>query len=429
MTDDKILDIIIGLCDDVAWERPADEQKLFDYTAQGSAPEKLTRLAEAFGLMLVKVEGRDLHNTRLIEQLSKQNKELEEAKAILKQKNIHLIGIMQESLSGHGIIGQSPKMQECIKLASHIAKNPINTMLLGETGTGKEVFAKYIHFHSPRRENPFVPVNCTAIPETLFESEMFGIEKGVATGVNQRKGLFEEANGGTLFLDELADMSLVNQAKLLRVLEEREIYRVGSAKAIPVDVKVISATNANLQKAMQEGKFREDLYYRLAVTEINIPPLRKRGEDILLLAQKFLDRYCRQIGREPLYFSEKVKQAFLKYEWKGNVRELNNEMERLSVLCFSSLVEFSDLSMRIQEFFANEYFAEKEELIKEEKKPILTENPHVVPQEKSFNLEERETQLIKEALDFCQGNRSKTAKLLGITREGLRKKLLKMQLD
>lgn len=424
MTDDKILDIIIGLCDDVAWERPADEQKLFDYTAQGSAPEKLTRLAEAFGLMLVKVEGRDLHNTRLIEQLSKQNKELEEAKAILKQKNIHLIGIMQESLSGHGIIGQSPKMQECIKLASHIAKNPINTMLLGETGTGKEVFAKYIHFHSPRRENPFVPVNCTAIPETLFESEMFGIEKGVATGVNQRKGLFEEANGGTIFLDELADMSLVNQAKLLRVLEEREIYRVGSAKAIPVDVKVISATNANLQKAMQEGKFREDLYYRLAVTEINIPPLRKRGEDILLLAQKFLDRYCRQIGRESLHFSEHVKQAFLAYEWKGNVRELNNEMERLSVLCFTSCVEFSDLSARIQEFFAN-----NEELIKEEKKPILTDIPQNAYEEKSFNLEEQEIRLIKEALDFCQGNRSKTAKLLGITREGLRKKLLKMQLD
>lgn len=421
MNDDKILDIIIGLCDDVAWERRADEQKLFDYTAQGSAPEKLTRLAEAFGLMLVKVEGRDLHNTRLIEQLSKQNKELEEAKATLKQKNTHLIGIMQESLSGHGIIGQSPKMQECIQLASNIARNPINTMLLGETGTGKEVFAKYIHFHSPRRENPFVPVNCTAIPETLFESEMFGIEKGVATGVNQRKGLFEEANGGTIFLDELADMSLVNQAKLLRVLEEREIYRVGSAKAIPVDVKVISATNANLQKAMQEGKFREDLYYRLAVTEINIPPLRKRGEDILLLAQKFLDRYCRQIGRESLHFSEHVKQAFLAYEWKGNVRELNNEMERLSVLCFTSCVEFSDLSARIQEFFAN-----NEELIKEEKKPILTDIPQNAYEEKSFNLEEQEIRLIKEALDFCQGNRSKTAKLLGITREGLRKKLLKM---
>jgi transcriptional regulator with PAS, ATPase and Fis domain len=421
MTDDKILDIIIELCDDVAWERRADEQKLFAYTAQGSAPEKLTRLAEAFGLMLVKVEGRDLHNTRLIEQLSKQNKELEEAKAILKQKNIHLIGMMQDSLSGHGIIGQSPKMQECMKLAGNIARNPINTMLLGETGTGKEVFAKYIHFHSPRRENPFVPVNCTAIPESLFESEMFGIEKGVATGVNQRKGLFEEANGGTIFLDELADMSLVNQAKLLRVLEEKEIYRVGSAKAIPVDVKVISATNVNLQKAMQEGKFREDLYYRLAVAEINIPPLRKRGEDILLLAQKFLDRYCRQIGRELLHLSEQVKQVFLNYEWKGNVRELNNEMERLSVLCFSGSVEFSDLSLRIQEFFTN-----REELIKEEKKTTLTENPPVYSEEKSFNLEEQEVRLIREALDFCQGNRSKTAKLLGITREGLRKKLLKM---
>lgn len=437
MDNDKILDIIIGLCDDVAWERPADEQKLFAYTAEGSAPEKLTRLAEAFGLMLVKVEGRDLHNTRLIEELSKQNKELEEAKAILKQKNTHLIGIMQESLSGHGIIGQSPKMQECIKIAGNIARNPINTMLLGETGTGKEVFAKYIHFHSPRRENPFIPVNCTAIPESLFESEMFGIEKGVATGVSQRKGLFEEANGGTLFLDELADMSLVNQAKLLRALEEKEIYRVGSAKAVPVDVKVISATNVNLQKAMQAGKFREDLYYRLAVAEINIPPLRKRGEDILLLAQKFLERYCRQIGREILYFSEQVKQAFLNYEWKGNVRELNNEIERLSVLCFSSRVEFSDLSARIQEFFSQNGLKdeliknelEKEELILQEKSPILTNHSSTADEEKHFLLAAQEEQLIWEALEFCQGNRSKAAKLLGITREGLRKKLLKMQLD
>ena len=416
MNEHAVLDILISLCDDLAWGKPVDDKKLFAYTVPGNAPEKLNKLAEAFGLMLVKVESRDLHNARLIEELRKQNVELEKAKNVLQHKNTHLMGIMQETFSGSSIIGQSPKMQQAIKLAGNIAKSPINTMLLGETGTGKEVFAKFIHFHSPRRENPFIPVNCTAIPESLFESEMFGIEKGIATGVNQRKGHFEEANGGTIFLDELGDMSLANQAKLLRVLEEKEIYRIGSSKPIPVDVKVISATNANLVKAMEEGRFREDLYYRLY-----IPPLRERGEDILLLAYKFLERFCRLAGREVPVFSEAVKRALLEYAWKGNVRELNNEMERLSVLCFSECVEFGDLSKRIQH-----YFEESGENFESEQPPVRS---FAAEGESSFNLLKNEEQLILKTLDYCGGNRSKAAKLLGITREGLRKKLIKMQLE
>lgn len=423
MNEHDILDILISLCNDLAWGKPVDDKKLFNYTVPGNAPEKLNTLAEAFGLMLMKVEGRDLHNARLIEELKKQNCELEKAKAVLQHKNTHLVGIMQETFSGSSIIGQSPKMQQAIKLAGNIARSPINTMLLGETGTGKEVFAKFIHFHSPRRENPFIPVNCTAIPESLFESEMFGIEKGIATGVNQRKGHFEEANGGTIFLDELGDMSLANQAKLLRVLEEKEIYRIGSSKAIPIDVKVISATNADLIKAMEEGKFREDLYYRLAVEEINIPPLRERGEDILLLAHKFLERFCRLAGRDVPVFSEQVKRALLEYSWKGNVRELNNEMERLSVLCFSEYVEFSDLSKRIQH-----YFEDKGESLQELQQSFAYFS--VPPTgEDSFNLMKNEEQLIAKTLEYCGGNRSKAAKLLGITREGLRKKLIKMKLE
>lgn len=423
MSEHDILDILIALCDDLAWGKPADDRKLFNYTVPGNAPEKLNKLAEAFGLMLMKVEGRDLHNARLIEELKKQNSELEKAKTVLQHKNTHLVGIMQETFSGNSIIGQSPKMQQAIKLAGNIARSPINTMLLGETGTGKEVFAKFIHFHSPRRENPFIPVNCTAIPESLFESEMFGIEKGIATGVNQRKGHFEEANGGTIFLDELGDMSLANQAKLLRVLEEKEIYRIGSSKAIPVDVKVISATNANLVKAMEEGRFREDLYYRLAVEEIYIPPLRERGEDILLLARKFLERFCRLSGRTVPVFSEQVKRALLEYNWKGNVRELNNEMERLSVLCFSENVEFSDLSKRIQHYF--------EETGKsfQDHPPLFSLSSAVSAGDDVFNLLKNEEQLIIKTLEYCGGNRSKAAKLLGITREGLRKKLIKMNLE
>lgn len=428
MNEHKILDILISLCDDLAWGKPADDKKLFEYTVEGNATPELNRLAEAFGLMLVKVEGRDLYNARLIEELKKQNEELERAKAALQHKNTHLMGIMQETFSGSSIIGQSPKMQQAIKIAENIARNPINTMLLGETGTGKEVFAKFIHFHSPRRENPFIAVNCTAIPESLFESEMFGIEKGIATGVNQRKGYFEEANGGTVFLDELGDMSLANQAKLLRVLEEKEICRIGSSRTIPVDVKVISATNANLEKAMEEGRFREDLYYRLAVEEIYIPPLRERGEDILLLAYKFLDRFCKQAGREMPRFSDAVKRALLGYVWKGNVRELNNEMERLSVLCFSECVEFFDLSKRIQQYFADSL----EEFCTDfgsQSKSVTEIDINPGNEEEVFNLLKNEERLIAKTLEYCEGNRSKAAKLLGITREGLRKKLIKMQLE
>ena len=188
-------------------------------------------------------------------------------------------------------------MRKIIQLALTIARRPINTLILGPTGSGKEVIAKLIHFNSPRCQGPFIAVNCTAIPDSLFESEMFGIEKGVATGVSARKGLIEEASGGTLFLDELADMTLPNQAKLLRVLEEREVMRVGSSKPISVDIKIIAATNVNLEEAVRKGTFRQDLYYRINVAEIRLPPLKERGDDILLLAQLFLERHCAYMGR------------------------------------------------------------------------------------------------------------------------------------
>lgn len=433
MKEHEILDLLISLCDDLAWGRPTDEKKLFSYTVPGSAPEKINKLAEAFGLMLVKVEGRDLYNTRLIEELKKQNGELEQAKAVLKRNNFHLAGVMRETLTQNTIIGQSPKMLQAIKMASDVARTPINTMLLGETGTGKEVFAKYIHFHSPRRENPFIPINCTAIPDSLFESEMFGIEKGVATGVNQRKGFFEEANGGTIFLDEIGDMNLANQAKLLRVLEEKEICRIGSSKPVSVDIKVISATNINIEKAVEEGRFREDLYYRLAVEEIFIPPLREREEDILLLAHKLLERFCKTAGRDVPRLSETVKKCFLQYAWKGNVRELANEMERLSVLCFSDTVEFFDLSKRIQNYFEESggisevYVSKPAPSGRDQAVGGETAAESAARDDDGFNLLKHEERLILKTLEHCGGNRSRSAKLLGITREGLRKKLMKMQ--
>lgn len=291
-----VLEKLIRLCDDLAWGRPADENALFALTRKGASTPQLERLAEAFGMMTVKVEAREFQRAGLIEELEQRNQELEEARARLQERNVQLVETLRREYNVRRVIGHCDAMRRVVNQALAIARRPINTLILGPTGTGKEVIAKTIHYHSPRREAPFIAVNCTAIPDSLFESELFGIEKGVATGVNARRGLVEEASGGTLFLDELADMSLTNQAKLLRVLEEREVVRVGSAKPTPVDIKVIAATNADLERAVKEGRFREDLYYRINVAELRLPPLRERGDDILLLARHLLEQHG-QIGR------------------------------------------------------------------------------------------------------------------------------------
>lgn len=453
--DDIILEKIIALCDDVAWGRSIAEDTLYSYTAEGQAPENLSRLAEAFGFMLVKLAIREEYSHRLIQELQEKNNELALQKEYTDMRNSQLMGIVQDS--SRRIIGQCELMQKCIKMALSVARRPVNTMLLGETGTGKEEFAKLIHFSSTRREGPFVAVNCSAIPDSLFESEMFGIEKGVATGVSKKKGLLEEASGGTLFLDEISDMPLTHQAKILRVLEEQEVTRVGSAKPISIDIKVISAANINLEKAVQNGKFRMDLFYRLNVAEINIPPLRERGEDILLLAQRFLDYHCTQMKQNRLTLSPEAKEALFAYRWPGNVRELNNEMERAVVLTMSQTVEFYDLSQKIQNANTGKstqivkpvlpsftmFSTPKEKLEEAFKRTDLPELESIVPPKreeskapkieenkaKIFNLAEIEKDCINQALKETDGNRSKAANLLGITREGLRKKLLRMGLE
>ena len=409
LSEQAFLDTLINLCDDLAWGRPASEDRLFALTKEGAGPKNYVRLAEAFGMMLVKVESREYHRSQLIADLKTRNAELEEAHRLLAERNTHLMRTIQENY-------QTKK----------IARRPINTLILGPTGAGKEVIAKAIHFNSPRREGPFVAVNCTAIPDSLFESEMFGIEKGIATGVNARKGLIEEASGGTLFLDELADMTLPNQAKLLRVLEEREVLRVGSSKPVSVDIKLIAATNANLEEAVRKGNFREDLYYRINVAEIRVPPLRDRGDDILLLAQLFLERHCAYMGRPRLSLSPAVCRQLLQYGWPGNVRELNNEMERAASLTIGNRVELSDLSTRIVPDEVRCHLLETEPLISRDGADTPREE---TPTAQNYNLQEMERKLILDVLNKTGGNKSKAAELLGITREGLRKKLLRMGIN
>ena len=440
--DHPSLETLIDLCDDLAWGRPADEAKLFQLTSPQSGSPLFVRLAEAFGLMLVKVEGRELENARLIEQLNARNAELEAARWELLERNAVLLHAVQDTYEIKNVIARCPAMRRVMTLALSIARRPINTLVLGPTGSGKEVIAKLIHTQSPRRDGPFVAVNCTAIPDSLFESEMFGIEKGVATGVSARKGLIEEAGGGTLFLDELAEMTLPNQAKLLRVLEEREVLRVGSAKPIPVDIKIIAATHVPLAEAVQAGKFREDLYYRINVAEIQLPFLRERGDDILLMAQNFLERHCALLHRPRLSITPQAQDLLLHYPWPGNVRELNNEMERAAALSPGSCVDVNDLSPRllaaVRRAAPNQSRtndapndASNDAPNDAEDSPHDAHHAHddatqTPPRQAIFDLETLERSAIMRALEHTEGNRSRAAILLGVTREGLRKKLLRM---
>jgi DNA-binding NtrC family response regulator len=231
------------------------------------------------------------------------------------------------------IQGDSPAMREVYQLVRRAATSRATVLIRGESGTGKELVARALHTHSDRSSGPFIAVACAALPETLLESELFGHEKNAFTGaMNQRAGRFELADGGTLFLDEIGDISANMQVKLLRVLQERSFERVGAVKTISVDVRVVAATNADLESLVKEGKFRSDLYYRLHVIQITLPPLRERPEDVPVLAAEFLRRYAKENGRKPLTLGEEAGGALKKYRWPGNVRELENVMERCVVM-------------------------------------------------------------------------------------------------
>lgn len=251
------------------------------------------------------------------------------------------------------IVGKSAAMQEVIKVINRVATTDANILLTGESGTGKEMVARVIHSKSQRSEKPFIPVDCAALPENLLESELFGYEKGAFTGATSiKRGLLEAAHEGTLFLDEIGDMPYILQAKLLRTLQERVVRRLGSNKFLPIDIRIISATNRDLKKAVQEGAFREDLYYRLNVIHINIPPLRERNEDIPLLAIHFLKRFNSLHRKDVTSISPEAMSALEDYPWLGNVRELQNVIERAVIMRDKGMVELEDLpeNLRVSEF-------------------------------------------------------------------------------
>jgi DNA-binding NtrC family response regulator len=349
-------------------------------------------------------------------------KVIDEALASSKLMHTEVLIESRESDFAHqdSIIGQSPIMQEIYKMIGRVAGSDVNILIRGESGTGKELVARAIYQHSQRADRPFIAVNCAAIPETLLESELFGYEKGAFTGALNRKiGKFEQANGGTIFLDEIGDMTLATQAKILRVLQEGYITRLGGEQAIPVNVRIIVATNRDLEQLIAAGRFREDLYYRIKVLTISLPPLRQRLADLPELIDYFLDKHCHLLQKNRLVLSDQAFSAMQNYHWPGNVRELENTIRRAIVLCKSSVID------------ENLITAEFETLPpppQEENHTSLASFTINLPPEASGNLyntalSSLERELFRRVMTQTGGNLSRAAQILGLSRMTLRKRL------
>ncbi len=324
---------------------------------------------------------------------------------LLRLENIGLKERLKKRDYLEDIIGTSQLIQDIKETIRKIRNTDANVLITGESGTGKELVARAIHFGSRRSENPFLPINCGALPDELLESELFGYERGAFTGAtSDKKGLFEMAHGGTLFLDEVESISLKMQVKLLRFLQDRSFIPLGSNSPREVDVRVIAATNEDLNEAIREGRFRKDLYYRLNVIPIKMPPLRERRQDIPLLARHFINRFSQREGKVISGISDDAMEALLRYSWDGNVRELENTIERIIILKEGGLIGFDDLPEEIQNFNG------KQSLISASLPPTMT-------------LEQVEALYIKTVLDSVGGNKSRASRILGIDYTTLLRKL------
>ncbi|MBN0986972.1 sigma 54-interacting transcriptional regulator [Amphritea pacifica] len=321
------------------------------------------------------------------------------------------------------LIGNSPEFIKAFTLLNQAADSPINVLLLGETGVGKELFARWLHQNSGRSDKPFIAINCGAIPNDLIEAELFGVKSGAYTGANaSRPGRFESANGGTLFLDELGELSLSAQVKLLRVLQSGELERLGDNKTVKVDVRLIAATNMKLHEAIDQGRFRSDLYYRIATYPVEIPPLRSRKSDIPLLARSMVEKYAPLYSKSIEAISEPALQTLMNYDWPGNIRELQNIIERAVLLApdhgaieRQHVVTGSSTTQRT-DILATEY-----------ETPGIAENIYDHLLEENLPLKEFEGRLVKAAMEKTKGNMTKAAKLLGITRRQITYKLKSLE--
>jgi transcriptional regulator with PAS, ATPase and Fis domain len=327
---------------------------------------------------------------------------------ILREQNVRLQEQLEKRYSFSKIIGKSKKMQRVFELIQVVADSDSSVLVLGESGTGKEMVANAIHYNSPRRVRPYIRVSCASLPETLIESELFGYEKGAFTGANQRRiGRFEAASGGTLFLDEIGELPLSFQVKLLRVLQERQVERLGSNRPVDVDVRIVSASLRPLEEEIAEGRFREDLLFRVNTVTIKVPPLRERREDVPLLAQTFLQEFCRERSKEIEGFSDEALDLFDAYAWPGNVRELRNAVERAVLFCQGSRITAEDLPGALKS-------------VSPERPPAPSSQEVVSMQEA---VERAEIGAIRAALSSSNGRRTEAAARLGISRKTLWEKI------
>ncbi len=324
----------------------------------------------------------------------------------LKRENIALKSELKQKYSFNSIVGKSALMQDVFSTIRVVAKTQSNVLIAGESGTGKELVARAVHYASDRAEGPFVTIDCAAIPHEIMESELFGHEKGSFTGAHERKtGLLEHANNGTVFLDEIGDLDLNLQKKLLRFLQEREVLRVGGNTPIKLNVRIVAATNKELDREVSEKRFREDLFYRLNVVMIKMPALRERKDDIPLLAQHFLEKMNHVEGKMIKGFEENVMDVFLRYDWPGNVRELENVIERAYILCPTISIALKNLPAKLSR------------VAEEQREPF-----------DEMSLVETEKKLIVKALNAVSWNQSKAAEMLGISRKQLRTKMKNLSL-
>lgn len=323
-------------------------------------------------------------------------KKAEERLNLIKE-NLRLKEELYGQFKIEGILGKSRKMLQVLDIVKKVTPTSVTVLIYGESGTGKELVAKAIHYNSPRKDKPFIAINCAAIPETLIESELFGYEPGAFTGANTRKiGLIESAQGGTLFLDEIAELPLILQSKLLRVLQDKEVRRIGGKDTTKVDVRIIAATNKNLSEEVERNKFREDLYYRLKVVTVEIPPLRERKEDIPDLVRFFIEKYSREFGKRIFDIDEKALQALMNYNWPGNIRQLETLIERAIIICEGEKITLKDI---------------KDELKLNVPKSAFDID---IPDE-GLNYEELEKELLKKALIKSNYVIAKAARLLGMS--------------
>jgi DNA-binding NtrC family response regulator len=332
----------------------------------------------------------------------------------LRDENRQLKAELGRRYEFDNIIGRSPAMQEIFATIERVAPTRATVLLAGESGVGKDLIARAIHFHSPRKDRPLVKINCTAIPENLMESELFGYEKGAFTGAQTSKpGKFEQADTGTVFLDEIGDVPAPIQVKLLRVLQEREFERLGSNVTRHIDVRVVAATNQDLRAALEQGTFREDLYYRLNVVPLNIPPLRERKQDIAFLANHFVHKLSPDSGSQVESITDAAMQKLLAYHWPGNVRELENVIERALVMATGTQLDANDIKLEAPP--------------SPRRAQAGGADGHFLPE--GMSLDQYEQELIKEALRRADGNKSQAARLLGLTRNALRYRLTQMGME